>query len=164
VIDGDLVVRPCSADDAPELAKMYALDRAEIERAEPGRAPTFFTVDGQRDRITRLWPEVRALGYVVLERDEIVALFLFEDATTETAIVGYYVAAPHRRQGIATRALKQMIDIGFHEVGLQTIIADIEPHNAASLRVVDSNGFRDAGTAIVGGVEHRRFLLGSDLP
>src|SRR3954447_23447720 len=99
----DLFLRPATAGDAAELAAIYERDREEL--TTEGRLPSFFTEAGQRERIEHLWPKVRTLGYVVVQRGEIVGLFMFEDTTADEAIIGYYVASAHRRCGIATRAL-----------------------------------------------------------
>lgn len=141
---------------------MYALDRADIEEAAPGQAPTFFEVDGQLHRITRIWPEFHTLGYVAIIDDRIVGLFLLEEMNAESATVGYYVAAARRRAGIATRGLARLVEIAFGDVGPRAVIADIEPHNMTSLRVVDRNGFCDEGTVNIESIEHRRFVLRSE--
>ena len=157
--DDELVVRACRVDDAAGLAAMYALDRGEIEGAEPWRAPSFFEVDGQVERISRSWVEHRTLGFVALRRDRIVGLFVLEDVTDDSAFVGYHVAADRRRQGVASCGLASLADIAFGEVGLRTIVADIEPHNIASCRVVERNGFRHEGSVTIDDVHHERWVL-----
>jgi ribosomal-protein-alanine N-acetyltransferase len=159
---GDLVVRPCCADDAAGLAEMYALDRDEIEDAEPWRAPTFFEVNGQLDRITRVWTEQRTLGFVAVQRERIVGLFVLEDVTNESATVGYYVASARRREGVATRGLLLLIRIAFCDVGIRRLVADIRPDNIGSLRVAEHNGFRYEKSVSVEGVEYDRLVLSHD--
>jgi [ribosomal protein S5]-alanine N-acetyltransferase len=160
--DGELVVRPCCADDAAGLAEMYALDRDEIEDAEPWRAPTFFEVNGQLDRITRVWTEHRTLGFVAVQRERIVGLFILEGVTSESATVGYYVASAHRREGVATRGLALLIGIAFRDVGIRRLVADIRPDNLGSLRVAEHNGFRYEKSVLVESVEYDRLVLSHD--
>ncbi len=156
------MVRPCSEGDAAALAAMYALDRDEIESAEPWRTPNFFEVDGQLDRITRVWTEHGALGFVAIEREQIVGLFVLEDVAEESALVGYYVASNRRREGLATRALARLIDIAFREVGVCRLVADIRPDNPYSIRVVARNGFAYEKAVSVEGVDLHRYVLISD--
>jgi ribosomal-protein-alanine N-acetyltransferase len=155
----DLGVRACSAGDAGALAEMYATDRAEIEAADPGRPAAFFEVDGQLDRINRIWPDSQSFGFVAVEGERIVGLIVIEDVTEGSATVGYYVASDLRRAGVATRALGRVVDIAFRELGLHRLVADILPDNAASRRVVERNGFHDEGVTSLEGIEHRRWAI-----
>src|SRR3954469_4362578 len=124
----DVSLRPCAADDADALAAMYAVDRDELV-AQERRPAAFFTAEGQRRRITQLWPNVGTLGWVVLRNDAIVGLFVLEDIRADSALVGYFVASAVRNQGLATRALAVMIETAFDEFDIRMLIADILPHN-----------------------------------
>jgi [ribosomal protein S5]-alanine N-acetyltransferase len=156
--DDTVLLRPCSVDDAGALAEMYSLDREAMEASEPWRTPTFFEVEGQRDRITRVWPKFRTLAFVSVQREEVVGLFLLEDVTDESALVGYYVAPANRGEGVATRSVALLAQIAFGDLGIGSLVADIQPHNTASRRVVERNGFRREGSVILEGVEHHRFV------
>jgi RimJ/RimL family protein N-acetyltransferase len=105
------IIRLCGADDAAGLAEMYRLDRNEIEAAEPSRLPAFFETEGQLERITRVWPEHRTLGYVAVEDERILGLFLLEDVTDVSATVGYYVRSDRRRRGVATAGLGALVEV-----------------------------------------------------
>ena len=159
--DDEILMRPCVAADAADLAEMYRLDRDEIEAAEPSQPPAFFEVDGQLDRITRVWTEYRTLGFVAVERERIVGLFALEDVVEASAIVGYYVASDRRRQGVATSGLRWLIETAFRELGIRTLVVDIRPDNVGSLRVAERNGFGDERSVALDGVAHRRLTLRS---
>jgi RimJ/RimL family protein N-acetyltransferase len=62
--------------------------------------------------------------------------------------IGYWVAAPSRRQGAARRAVKLLCAWAFHDVGLHrlTIITDVE--NAGSQAVAVSCGFTRVGVLL----------------
>jgi ribosomal-protein-alanine N-acetyltransferase len=151
-------VRPWCTDDAAAFAELYTLDREEINASEPSREPTFFTTEGQLDR-ARLWDKYGDLAFVVHESGCLVGSLVLEDATSESATVGYFVSSSRRRHGIATRALGLLIDIAFNELGIRTLVADIRPDNAASLRVAERNGFRYVEPVTIDGVELDRFVL-----
>lgn len=59
--------------------------------------------------------------------------------------VGYWVGRPWWNQGIATEALRLIIDYCFNEKGFHTLWADHFPDNPASGRVLQKCGFRDSG-------------------
>jgi ribosomal-protein-alanine N-acetyltransferase len=47
------VIRPLAADDAAELAALLAANRDFLAPFEPDRPDSFYTVDGQRERLSR---------------------------------------------------------------------------------------------------------------
>lgn len=61
------------------------------------------------------------------------------------AEVGYWVGRPWWNQGIATEALRLIIDYCFIEKGFHTLWADHFPDNPASGRVLQKCGFHDTG-------------------
>lgn len=61
------------------------------------------------------------------------------------AELGYWVARPFWNRGIATEALRLMIDYCFYENHFQTLWCDYFPDNIASGHVMQKCGFRDTG-------------------
>ncbi|MES2731459.1 MAG: GNAT family protein [Bacteroidota bacterium] len=59
--------------------------------------------------------------------------------------IGYWLAAPYWGKGISTKVVKVVTNIGFQEFGLRRIEAPIFPHNIASARVLEKNGFESEG-------------------
>jgi ribosomal-protein-alanine N-acetyltransferase len=141
---------------------MYEGDRDEIEVTEPWRLPTYFSVEGQLDRIARTWPEHRALGFVAIADEQLVGALGLEDVTSEAASVGYFISSTRRGAGLATRALALLIGIAFNDVGIRTLTADIRPENVASLRVAERNGFRYVESVCRDGVDHHCLVLRAD--
>jgi ribosomal-protein-alanine N-acetyltransferase len=62
-----------------------------------------------------------------------------------TAYVGYWLAQDATGRGIMTEALALALDVAFDDMGLRRVEANIQPTNAASLRLVDRLGFRREG-------------------
>jgi [ribosomal protein S5]-alanine N-acetyltransferase len=56
--------------------------------------------------------------------------------------VNYYVAPKYRGQGIATEALKILLNLGFTELGLLRIQARCDPENLSSERVMQKIGMK----------------------
>ena len=53
----------------------------------------------------------------------------------------YAIAADYRNRGLATEAVKRMVDYGFSELGLEVIAAWVRSHNAESIRVLKKCAF-----------------------
>ncbi len=162
-MSADVSIRPCVAQDAPALAAMYAADRDQVLAAEPSPAPSFFTVAGQLERITRTWPDHDCLGFVAAIGDQVVGLLLLEDVADRSAIIGYYVSSAARGRGVATAAVGALVQVAQQDVGLLRLVADIDPGNGASRRVAERNGFRAVGSVVIGGATFDRFVVGSKL-
>lgn len=57
------------------------------------------------------------------------------------AEIGYLLHPDHWRKGIMSEAMQAVIDYGFKKMKAHTIIADINPNNAASMMILEKNGF-----------------------
>lgn len=58
---------------------------------------------------------------------------------------GYSVLEPFQRRGIATEAMRALVDWAFEEPGVQTLVAETFPHLAASLGVIANLGLTYVG-------------------
>jgi ribosomal-protein-alanine N-acetyltransferase len=59
--------------------------------------------------------------------------------------LGYYVFAPHQRQGLMAEGLSLVLDDAFRRRGLHRLEANMQPGNEASIRLVARLGFRREG-------------------
>jgi RimJ/RimL family protein N-acetyltransferase len=68
------------------------------------------------------------------------------DLTDEIALV-WYVLGTHglSGRGIMTEALRQLVELAFREFGIKALHAWIIEENLRSRRVLEKNGFREAG-------------------
>ena len=71
----------------------------------------------------------------------IVGLYIQDDIMCKNAELGYWVAEPFWGQGIATKAIKQAIDMGFKNLDIVRIFARPYGSNKASQRVIEKLGF-----------------------
>ncbi len=55
--------------------------------------------------------------------------------------IGYMLLQEYHGKGIATEAIKLMIDFGFNQMGMHSLEGVIDPKNIASARVLEKNGF-----------------------
>jgi RimJ/RimL family protein N-acetyltransferase len=59
--------------------------------------------------------------------------------------MGYWLAAPYRGKGIMTRVVEVVSDWGFQQFDLWRLEAPVFPHNPASGKVLEKNGFVSEG-------------------
>ena len=71
--------------------------------------------------------------------------FDLERGIAQAACVGYYVGAPFAGRGYMSEALALALEYAFRRLHLHRIEADIEPDNAASIRLARRVGFRREG-------------------
>lgn len=64
-----------------------------------------------------------------------------------SGILGYWVGAPHVRQGYGAAAVTALIAHAFDRIGLNRIIAACQPDNAASHQLLKNCRFRNEGLA-----------------
>ncbi len=140
--------------DADALCAAYLDNREHLRPWEPRRPESFFTVAGQRERITgllRLYSEGAAVPLVLQAADGRIA-----GAVTLTGIVrgpfrssslGYWVAADQQNRGLATAAGERVCRIARDTVGLHRIEASTLLANTGSQRVLTKSGFEAIGLA-----------------
>ena len=90
-----------------------------------------------------------AVKVIVQERTiaGLVGLHPADDVYSGTAELGYWIGEPFWGQGVASEAVRQIIEIGFEELKLRRIYASVYEHNLASMRVLEKNGFEREGVA-----------------
>lgn len=71
-----------------------------------------------------------------------IGLELQEDISRLTAELGYWIGEPYWKNGIATEAVRQMMEyIAISFPSLVRIYAKVFEHNKASMKVLEKNGF-----------------------
>jgi [ribosomal protein S5]-alanine N-acetyltransferase len=147
------VVRLPAPSDASRLAELYRADREFLREWDPDRPDAFFTPDGQRAAIDaalherergRSWPGVIEHAGEPAGR---INLNNILRGPLRSCFIGYWVASPLSGRGIATSAVRQALEIAFHELVLHRVDAFTRIDNAGSRRVLEKNGFREVGVS-----------------
>jgi ribosomal-protein-alanine N-acetyltransferase len=73
-----------------------------------------------------------------------IGLYFWGKAYYKTDL-GYTVARPYWRQGIASEAIRALMQFGFETLGLHRINVDTRMDNLASVRLMQKLGFRHEG-------------------
>jgi [ribosomal protein S5]-alanine N-acetyltransferase len=139
------VIRPLVPRDAEELARLLAANRDFLAPFEPERPESFYTVRGQRGRIRNAEHLFAILdgrsiaGTIGLSN---VALAAFRSAN-----VGYWVDEARNGRGLASRAVADVVEHAFGELGLHRLEAGTLVDNLGSQRVLEKNRFVRIGLA-----------------
>jgi ribosomal-protein-alanine N-acetyltransferase len=154
---GRVSLRALQRSDAAEIASMNARNRADIERVSPPSAIDHFTTAGQalrvdellkkREQGTRVDWTIRVNGVIAGD----ISLHGISRGPVQTANVGYMVDAEFRGRGVATAALRLVVEHAFGQLRLHRLDAGAMPSNIGSLRVLENAGFTRVGV-------NRRFL------
>jgi ribosomal-protein-alanine N-acetyltransferase len=146
--------RLITPDDAPVLAELQRINRDFLAPWEPARSDGYFTEAGQRTDIENALTEHkqgRNLPYVILDHSaRIVGRITLNGIVRgafQSCSVGYWVSQSVTGRGVATTAVREITGVAFGELGLHRVQAETLPHNVASQRVLQRNGFARIGMA-----------------
>ena len=147
------VLRLVREDDAAELAALLTANREFLAPWEPLREASWFTAAGQLTALTEsLLMHARGISYpMVIELDDRIVgranLNSIVRGAGQYASVGYWVAESVTGRGIATAAVAELRRTAFAGLNLHRLEAGTLPHNVASQRVLERNGFTRYGLA-----------------
>jgi ribosomal-protein-alanine N-acetyltransferase len=164
-----ITLRHLTSDDAETLLAFMSENRAFLERWEPAREAEFFTLDAQIADIAAAAADAaadRRHAFGIFTDGELVgriALNQISRGVFQNAYLGYSIGERWNGRGLATEAVGVAVGFAFGELGLHRVQAAVMPRNAASIRVLEKNGFREEGYAVgylcINGVweDHRIF-------
>ncbi|MEO7093047.1 MAG: GNAT family N-acetyltransferase [Polyangiales bacterium] len=143
-----LRLRALRPDDAPAVFELYG-DR---DANRYGYQPTMSEVaDAERliGEIAELARKRTLFHWGVARRDDDViighaTLFKLERAH-HRAEIGYSIRRDHWGRGLGAEAARQLIAFAFDRLDLRRLEADVDPRNAASLRMLEKLGFEREG-------------------
>jgi [ribosomal protein S5]-alanine N-acetyltransferase len=144
-------IRRLTSEDAGELAALLLANREFLAPFEPDRDERFYTVEGQRQRIE----SGEQQAFAILDGSRIAGTVALSNITRgpfQSANLGYWVTQDANHRGLATKAVAEVIEIAFGDLGLHRLEAGTQVDNIASRRVLEKNGFELIGIA-------RRYLL-----
>src|SRR5829696_10364979 len=139
--DGVVLLRQWQADDADWYADSIRDPVIQRYTSEPPA----LTTDQVRAAIADLANQAEAVGFVVCDATSGQRLGnIALRHTVGTGEVSYWVAAPARGRGVATRALRLLCDWAFAALDVSEIQLWTHVDNAASRLVAERAGFRHA--------------------
>ena len=126
--------------------RSWSMNREFLAPSGPARDDGFFTVDGQREVIEN----ERTLRFAILFGDRIagtVILWNIVHGPFQSATLGYWIAERLSDRGLATKAVGEVVEMAFGELGLHRLEAATLVDNIPSQRVLEKNGFEPIGLA-----------------
>ncbi|WP_030568352.1 GNAT family N-acetyltransferase [Streptomyces aureocirculatus] len=150
-----VVLRPASQDDAGALARAYRRNRAHLGPWDPVRPESFYTPEGQAERM-RAYEEEHEAGRTA-------RWYLWDEGTGEvaggvslngislgplrSAAIGYWIDAGQVGRGLAAAAVTAVCAVADGRLGLHRVEAGTLLDNTASQRVLAKCGFEEYGLA-----------------
>lgn len=147
---------PAHPDLAETVADYYRRNRAFLQPTDPIREDAFYTADFQQKLLTeaaQARQEGRSCRFYIVPVDEpdrvigFVALNNIVWGAFRSCFLGYALDRDWLRRGYMTGAVALAADYAFRCLGLHRIEANVMPWNAASLGVLEKNGFQNEGLA-----------------
>lgn len=145
-----LFIRPVQLTDAEALFSFRSdPDCAEFMSSIP------LNMDEMRERIQKTANEINQPGtwfqYIIFEKDgssvvgDIGLHFLAADTQNKQVELGYILHKKYWGKGYATEALIPIIDYLVYTLDKHRLVANIDPSNNRSIRLIEKLGFRKEG-------------------
>ncbi|PZT72912.1 MULTISPECIES: GNAT family N-acetyltransferase [unclassified Streptomyces] len=147
-------LRPAAAADAASFAEALTRSRAYMKPWEPVRPESYYTEEGQRERLAALLADReagRVMPWVLGDADDRVVGAVNLNGIVlgafRSAILGYWVDVTYAGRGLATAAVRTACELARDELRLHRVEAGTVLDNAASQRVLAKCGFEEFGLA-----------------
>lgn len=145
-----LILRPMTAEDAPDLKEWLGLDEVYTywgRKASKGeKNPELYFID-PRPWVKRKPCQDFKWGMVLRETGKVIGILeIFDIQNQRMAYVGYRLHPAYWRQGLVTEALRCAVDFVYANTELMRLEATADVKNIASLRVLEKCSFVREGT------------------
>jgi RimJ/RimL family protein N-acetyltransferase len=147
LVTARLRLRPYRDDDLDALLAMFG--RADVSRYlnwEPMDRDAANALLERRLKQTRIEGEGDGLVLVVADpgTDRLMgeAMLRLASEVSRQGEIGWSIHPDAQGRGYATEAAREMLRLGFEELDLHRIVAECDPRNEASIRVMEKLGMR----------------------
>lgn len=140
------IIRSFTVNDFNSFAKHA--NNPKIAAKLQNRFPYPFTEEDAKIWIRQAVSERKNSDFAIATADEVIGGIGFNKKTDvfhKSAEAGYWIAEPYWGQGIATKALKAIVNYAFQDFDLIRIYASPFECNPASARVLEKSGFQYEG-------------------
>jgi ribosomal-protein-alanine N-acetyltransferase len=151
-----LFVVPIAPEHARAQLDYYHRNRGHLAPWEPMRDPGFYTLDYQQRAIASTIQDVaegHSCPFIAFMRDDPermiagINIFNIMRGTFSAAFLGYGVDANVQGRGIGTEAVGAVVNYVFAELRLHRVMANYNPVNERSARLLEKLGFEREGYA-----------------
>lgn len=145
---GPVRLRPVAPADAPDLLAVFG-DPVVCRYWSRPPIPDLATARALQREIDALFAARTLFQWAIAEQasDRLIGTCTLADLSTahRRAALGYALGRAAWGRGHATGALRALLAFAFDALGLHRLEADVDPRNAASIRVLERLGFRHEG-------------------
>jgi ribosomal-protein-alanine N-acetyltransferase len=145
-------VTPIGTSHVAQVLDFELKNRRFFEANINARPPDYYSTEGVERAIASAIADAardRSHQYLIrTDAGEIVGRINLNEvkrAHFHSAVLGYRIAEAACGKGIASEAVRQMIDLAFGDLGLRRIEANARAENMGSVRVLMKNGFVQFG-------------------
>ena len=149
----DVTMRVLLPEDAPALKQAYERNREHLAPWEPVRPEEFFTEEWQARDLARRFAAAEAgteFSLGLFSGDVLVGRFNLAGISRgpfQSGGLGYWIDRDSTDRGLASRAVRAILDEARDHLALHRVEASTLVHNLASQRVLQKTGFERIGTA-----------------
>ncbi|RHW34798.1 N-acetyltransferase [Lysinibacillus yapensis] len=149
-IEGDrLLLRTFVESDAKSLAELMKRNKYFWATHEPLHEEDFYTEEAQFKKILESIHLLRAnreYSFGIYPKGSNVlighiSLYAIKRLPYNSAFIGYSIDEKYTRKGIATEAVKEVVQFAFRKVKLHRLEAYVSPKNEGSIRVLENAQF-----------------------
>lgn len=151
----EVLLRPPQLGDVRAMTALVVRNRPFLQPFEPTRPDRYFTRAGQRAQVRQSIRDRRldiahGFGVFAASSGDLIGrirLSGVERGAFQGGNVGYFIDREHAGRGLMTEAVGLLVDHAFGDLNLHRVEAGVMPRNAASIRVLEKNGFLREGLA-----------------
>lgn len=157
----ELRIERLRADHAAEVLRFEVANREYFARLVPDRGDDYFADFAQRHAaLLDYQQDGTDQFHVVLDGDRVVARVNLVRITADgSAELGYRVAQSAAGRGVATWAVREVVELARTRYGLRRLTAMTTWDNPASQAILRRTGFLQVGETEVGGRPGHRYEL-----
>lgn len=154
-----LILKVLDDSHSEKVLEYFLRNRDFLNKWEPIREDEFYTIENHKRQLQNELEKIqegRLFKVWVFEKHDkdfnnvlgSIALNEIVRGCFHSCFLGYRMDNSKVNKGYITEGVRRVIDYAFDELKIHRIEANIIPHNAPSLRVVEKLGFYNEGVAI----------------
>ena len=137
-----IIIRQWTMDDLPNLVKNA--NNINVWNNLRNYFPHPYTEEHAKSWIESAMLESPAMNFAIdMDGEAIggIGLIFNTDVYIMSAEIGYWIGEDYWGKGIATEAIRQMIEYSFYYFDIVRIYAEVFENNKSSMRALEKNGF-----------------------
>ncbi len=140
---------------AAEVADFHARNKEALAEFEPARPSLYYTKSGMKKYLKMDYKDTmngtEFRYYLTMKgSDKIIGTVCIGSiayGSVKSGTLSYKIDKDYQGKGLATEAVKEVINFAFNILKLHRINAEVMPRNAKSLRIMEKLGFEKEGLA-----------------